>query len=349
MEALRVNLDVSSWNVGTRTLAIGGAIAAFLISMHSELPELFSPSDSRPETIWFAMLSVICPTLFIGFYFQRLGICPAGKITTLIGLPIGIISGTLNLIPIMNDLSTGNVFELSGICVAGAATGATLTVLAHPWLNQSNVKQNKSVVSSLVIILVCIGALMLFMLFCELYANSFYGEHGFFDLFHQWPALFLLSIISLLILLTPNGQRNYLNSVSVGCVISMGLGVAFATTYYFGAFSGLGTESDAAMLGQSLATTIIISFYSSFIFIAVIVYGLTRGKLNAARFGIMNWHMTEIYVFFVFLMLAPPSIWEAIGKSTHDSSAVSIEALASRIQSLEERLEELDIPVDVGQ
>ena len=129
----------------------------------------------------------------------------------------------------------------------------------------------------------------------------------------------------------------------------MGLGVAFATTYYFGAFSGLGTESDAAMLGQSLATTIIISFYSSFIFIAVIVYGLTRGKLNAARFGIMNWHMTEIYVFFVFLMLAPPSIWEAIGKSTHDSSAVSNEALASRIQSLEERLEELDIPVDVGQ
>ncbi len=63
----------------------------------------------------------------------------------------------------------------------------------------------------------------------------------------------------------------------------------------------------------------------------------------------MNWHMTEIWVFFVFLMLAPPSIREAIGKSNFDASAVSNEALASRIKSLEVRLEELDTPVDVGQ
>ena len=40
MEALRVKWDVSSWNVGTRTLAIGAVVTAFLISLQME--ELFS-------------------------------------------------------------------------------------------------------------------------------------------------------------------------------------------------------------------------------------------------------------------------------------------------------------------
>ncbi|MBT3426032.1 MAG: hypothetical protein HN432_05405 [Gammaproteobacteria bacterium] len=284
--------------------------------------------------------------MFMGFYFQRLEICPAGKIITLIGLPIGIISGTFNIIPILTYIP-GTAPGYTGMSVAGTATGAMLTVLAHPWLSQSSSKQGKLGVSRLAVILVCIGALMLFMLFSELLSES---RHDFIKILTYWEeALFVLSIISLLILLSPKGQRDYVHSVSVGCVISMGLGVAFATAYYFGRFRELGGESDLDRLGIPIAVAVIISIYSCFLFLVVIIFGLTQGRLNAGRFGTMNWHMTEIYVFFVFLMLAPPSIWEAIGKSNFDDSAVSNEALASRIQSLEEKLEELDIPIDVGQ
>lgn len=337
MAALRVNLDVSSWNIGTRSLAIGIAVFILLYSMYSN--DQFNYDPIRPEALMLVMLSVICPTLFMGFYFQRLEICPAGKIITLIGLPIGIISGTFNIIPILTYIpETAPGF--TGLSVAGAATGAMLTVLAHPWLNQSSSNQGKLGVSRLAVILVCIGALMLFMLFSDLAADS---RHDFIGILNHWKeALFILSIISLLILLSPKRQRSYLHSVSVGCVISMGLGVAFATAYYFGCFRELGSESDLDRLGIPIGNAVIVSLYSCFIFITVIVLGLTQGKLNAGSFGTMNWHMTEIYVFFVFLMLAPPSIWEAIGKGIYDESALSNEALASRIQSLEERLQELD-------
>jgi len=49
MEALRVNLEVSSWNVGTRTLAIATVVSVLLISMHME--GLFSFGAVRPETL----------------------------------------------------------------------------------------------------------------------------------------------------------------------------------------------------------------------------------------------------------------------------------------------------------
>jgi hypothetical protein len=329
MEALRVNLDITSWNVGTRALAIGAVVSVFLISMYME--GVFGFDDVRPETLLFAMLSVICPTLFIGFYFQRLGICAAGKIITLIGLPIGILSGTLNTISIFERLSNLlGIWSLTGICAFISVTGAMLSVIAHPWSGHIPAEKVADSSDRREVFLVCLGAVMMLMLFCELYANSFsggYGGHSFATIMsHQWPALFLLSTILLLILLAPNGQRSYLNSVSVGCVISMGLGIGFSTAYYF---SG---HLDPATLGISLAFALVIITYSSLLYTVTIIYRVTQGEYALANLGKMNWHMAEIYVFYIFLTMTPPSLFE-----TFMNESEQFEQLEERLLELEQR------------
>jgi hypothetical protein len=326
MEALRINLDVSSWNVGTRTLAIGAVVSVFLVSMYME--GLFSFVGVRPETLWFAMLSVICPTLFIGFYFQRLGICSAGKIITLIGLPIGILSGTLNVIAMMENLTDPDAaWGLTGICASISVTGAMLSVIAHTWSDHIPPKKDAFVSDRWDVFLACLGTLAIFMLFCELYANSFYARLSWLTIIsHQWPALFLLSTISLLILLTPNSQRSYLNSVSVGCVVSMGLGVGFSTAFYF---SG---HQDPATLGIALAFALIVIIYSSLLYIVSIIFRVTKSESEVANLGKMNWHMAEIYVFYIFISMTPPSLWEVISDNPRQ-----FEQLEERLLELEQR------------
>ena len=329
MEALRINLDVSSWNVGTRALAIGAAVTAFLISMY--ILGLFSIGIVRPETLWFAVLSVICPTLFMGFYFQRLGICSAGKIITLIGLPIGILSGTLNLVPMFSNLRDEDfTWGLTGVCAFISVAGAMLSVIAHSWSNHITPKKAAHVSDRWAVFLVCLGALAIFMLFCELYAFSFYAEQDWIDIMsHQWSALFVLSTISLLILLAPNGQRSYLNSVSVGCVVSMGLGVGFSAAYYF---SG---HVDRANLGLILAFAIIMIVYSSLLYIVSIIFRVTKNESEVANLGKMNWHMAEIYVFFVFLMMAPASVWEILAGDPWQSQYEQIEERLLKLEQQE--------------
>jgi len=328
MEALRVNLDITSWNVGTRALAIGAVVSVFLISMYME--GVFGFDDVRPETLLFAMLSVICPTLFIGFYFQRLGICAAGKIITLIGLPIGILSGTLNTISIFEHLSNPlGIWSLTGICAFISVTGAMLSVIAHTWSDHIPAETIADSSDRREVFLVCLGAVMIFMLFCELYTNSFYAELNWLNIIsHPWPALFVLSTIALLILFTPNSQRSYLHSVSVGCVISMGLGIGFYTAYYFSA------NLDPAKLGGAIAFAIIIIIYSSLLYLVSIIFRVTKRKFEVDNLGKMNWHMAEIYVFYIFLTMRPPSLWESI---SGDPWQPQYEQLEERLLELEQR------------
>lgn len=327
MEALRVNLDISSWNVGTRVLAIGAVLTAFLISMH--MVGLFSFGTVRPETLWFAMLSVVCPTLFIGFYFQRLGICAAGKIIALIGLPIGILSGTLNVIPIMESLSNPHLGYggLVGSTVFAAVTGAMLSLIASTWVDGMTFETTSSNPRKREAFLVCLAALIMFCLFSELYANSFDASQSILGLMnHPGKALFILSIISLFILCRPTSQQGFLRAIATGCVISMGLGVASATAYYFDA------SSSPAKLGTPIAFSIISIFYSLFAYVVIVIISLLKTELEPIEFGKMNWHMAEIYVFFVFLTLTPASLWEAI----------TLDPWQPRYEQLEERLIELE-------
>ena len=336
MEALRVNLDITSWNVGTRALAIGAVVTAFLISMH--MVGLFSFSTVSPETLWFAMLSVVCPTLFIGFYFQRLGICAAGKIIALIGLPIGILSATLNLIPIMESLSNPHLGYggLVGSTVFAAVTGAMLSLIASTWVDGISFETASSNPRKREAFLVCLAALIMFCLFSELYANSFDASHHWLTIMtHQWLALFVVSTISLLILCRPSSQQGFLRAIATGCVISMGLGVASATAYYCEAFIF------PAKLGVSIAFSIISIVYSLFAYVVIVIMSLLKTELEPIEFGKMNWHMAEIYVFFVFLTVTPASLWEALSDWNSDR-VKTYDPWQSQYEQLEERLLELE-------
>jgi hypothetical protein len=344
MEALRVNLDISSWNVGTRALAIGAVVTAFLISMH--MVGLFSFGSVRPETLWFAMLSVVCPTLFIGFYFQRLGICAAGKIIALIGLPIGILSATLNLIPIMESLSNPHLGYggLLGSTVFAAVTGAMLSLIASTWVDGISFETASSNPRKREAFLVCLTALIMFCLFSELYANSFDASHRWLTaMTHQWLALFVVSTISLLILCRPSSQQGFLRAIATGCVISMGLGVASATANYFDASYAGDPTLSLAKMGLPIAFSIISIVYSLFAYVVIVIMTLLKTELEPIEFGKMNWHMAEIYVFFVFLTLTPASLWEVLGDwnsdrvKTYDSWQPQYEQLEKRLLELEQR------------
>ena len=137
---------------------------------------------------------------------------------------------------------------------------------------------------------------------------------------------FTASIISLLILCRPSSQQGFLSAIATGCVISMGLGVASATAYYFDA------SSSPAKLGTPIAFSIISIFYSLFAYVVIVIISLLKTELEPIEFGKMNWHMAEIYVFFVFLTLTPASLWEAI----------TLDPWQPRYEQLEERLIELE-------
>ena len=342
MEALRVNLDITSWNVGTRALAIGAVVSVFLVSMYME--GLFSFDDVRPETLWFAMLSVICPTLFMGFYFQRLGICAAGKIITLIGLPIGILSGTLNVIPIMESLSNPHLGfgGLLGSTVFAAVTGAMLSLIASTWVDDMPFETASSNPRKREALLVCLAALLMFCLFSELYANSFDASQNFLGhMNHPGKALFLLSIISLLILCRPSSQQGFLRAIATGCVISMGLGVASATAYYFDASSAGDPTLSLAKMAFPIIFSIISIVYSLFAYVVIVIMSLLKTELEPIEFGKMNWHMAEIYVFFVFLTLTPASLWEVLSDWNSDR-VKTYDPWQPQYEQLEERLLELE-------
>ena len=223
--------------------------------------------------------------------------------------------------------SADAAWGLSGICAFITVTGAMLSVIAHTWSDHIPPKKAALVLGRWAVFLVCLGALAIFMLFCELYANSFYVKHDWIaTMSHQWPALFVLSTISLFILLAPNGQRSYLNSVSVGCVISMGLGVGFSTAYYF---SG---HLNPATLGVVIAFAIIMIIYSSLLYIVSIIFRVTKSESEVANLGKMNWHMAEIYVFYIFLTMTPPSLWEALSVDTEQ-----YEQIEERLLKLEQQ------------
>jgi len=108
----------------------------------------------------------------------------------------------------------------------------------------------------------------------------------------------------------------------------MGLGIGFYTAYYFSA------NLDPAKLGGAIAFAIIIIIYSSLLYLVSIIFRVTKRKFEVDNLGKMNWHMAEIYVFYIFLTMRPPSLWESI---SGDPWQPQYEQLEERLLELEQR------------
>jgi len=108
----------------------------------------------------------------------------------------------------------------------------------------------------------------------------------------------------------------------------MGLGIGFSTARYFS------SHLDPSAMGWSIAFSIFIIIYSSLLYLVSIIFRVTKSESEVANLGKMNWHMAEIYVFYIFLTMTPPSLWEIISDDPWQSQ---YEQLVERLLELEQR------------
>ena len=62
---------------------------------------------------------------------------------------------------------------------------------------------------------------------------------------------------------------------------------------------------------------------------------MTKSKSEVANLGKMNWHMAENYVFYIFLTMTPPSLWEALPDDTEQYEQEKIEERLLKLEQQE--------------
>jgi hypothetical protein len=60
-------------------------------------------------------------------------------------------------------------------------------------------------------------------------------------------------------------------------------------------------------------------------------------QLRPNMFALKNWHLAEMFTFWVFALMSPPSLWEALEAAGSDEEGKT-EQMEMRISELEDRL-----------
>jgi hypothetical protein len=83
-------------------------------------------------------------------------------------------------------------------------------------------------------------------------------------------------------------------------------GVALAVVNYM----IVSLREDLSVVGPTMAIGLLSLVYGTFAYIVSIFYASTERSIAASSLYGTNWHLVEAYTFLVFLLFAPPSIFE---------------------------------------
>jgi len=225
-----------------------------------------------------------------------------------LSLPIGLVMSCFGLVIYMGDLN--QLFYIAYVLPALAGGMLSLTLA-------------EEVESESILPLGFFRALMLLLwiiVVCHTFHLLVHNGSLLWLLWHPWEWLSALLVTSLFCLYNPKEAPIH-KRFGLGAIASIILAVSLSITGV-----ALATQSDNANThGRSIAVGIVGMTYGLWLYISSIVVGKLaynhRFDTNKT-----NWHLAEIFTFFIFLILAPRSLTEYFEPKQAPDSEQSIQA-----------------------
>ena len=239
------------------------------------------------------------------------------------GVPLGLIGSYIGVVIIVsNDRYAANLSSELTIMLLTALYGGLVSALGYAINDASSSAMYPIKKRYLVIFSVSVIALILMGI----------GENGelFFD-----PIIFsmyLTFILSFLVL--GRGKEHFTVVIADAALFASVIIIIFSLIFWFG------IDSTADNRGELIRETIVFSslgvMYGSLIYL--LTYIVSLGCVIEQRIDVkkMNWHLTEVNAFLLFLAFAPTSFSNYIEeRQASEENAIVIEGLIDRIEELE--------------
>jgi hypothetical membrane protein len=240
------------------------------------------------------------------------------------GVPLGLIGSYIGVVVIVSRMQDGAAYLGNALAVMllTALYGGLVSALGYAINDASSsaiypIKKRYLVIFSLsVIVLILMGI----------------GENGelFFD-----PIIFsmyLTFILSFLVL--GRGKEHFTVVIADAAMFASVIIIIFSLIFWFG------VDSTADNRGELIRETIVFSslgvMYGSLIYL--LTYIVSLGCVIEQRIDVkkMNWHLTEVNAFLLFLAFAPTSFSNYMEeRQASEENAILIEGLIDRIEELE--------------
>ena len=240
------------------------------------------------------------------------------------GVPMGLISSYIGVVLIVSKADDGAAYLGNALAVMllTALYGGLVSALGYAINDASSSAMYPIKKRYLVIFSVSVIALILMGI----------GENGelFFD-----PIIFsmyLTFILSFLVL--GRGKEHFTVVIADAALFASVIIIIFSLIFWFG------IDSTADNRGELIRETIVFSslgvMYGSLIYL--LTYIVSLGCVIEQRIDVkkMNWHLTEVNAFLLFLAFAPTSFSNYMEeRQASEENAIVIEGLIDRIEELE--------------
>jgi hypothetical membrane protein len=240
------------------------------------------------------------------------------------GVPMGLISSYIGVVVLVSKIDDGAAYLGNALAVMllTALYGGLVSALGYAINDASSSAMYPIKKRYLVIFSVSVIALILMGI----------GENGelFFD-----PIIFsmyLTFILSFLVL--GRGKEHFTVVIADAALFASVIIIIFSLIFWFG------IDSTADNRGELIRETIVFSslgvMYGSLIYL--LTYIVSLGCVIEQRIDVkkMNWHLTEVNAFLLFLAFAPTSFSNYMEeRQASEENAIVIEGLIDRIEELE--------------
>ncbi|MDA9184908.1 hypothetical protein N9O87_02320 [Gammaproteobacteria bacterium] len=240
------------------------------------------------------------------------------------GVPMGLIASYIGVVILVSKIDDGTAYLGNALAVMllTALYGGLVSALGYAINDASSSAMYPIKKRYLVIFSVSVIALILMGI----------GENGelFFD-----PIIFsmyLTFILSFLVL--GRGKEHFTVVIADAALFASVIIIIFSLIFWFG------IDSTADNRGELIRETIVFSslgvMYGSLIYL--LTYIVSLGCVIEQRIDVkkMNWHLTEVNAFLLFLAFAPTSFSNYMEElQASEENAIVIEGLIDRIEELE--------------
>ena len=287
-----------------------------------------------PNSALIIVLSTLAPTLCIAWACQRARICHPLAAVALLGLPVGIVLSVLAIIGLLSDLTDERkLLAVSAMTLLPVIVGGAASVFCYSWPRVSEQPIDQRTMNTKEIFAVFLSFATIFV--CSL-ATILNGMGFTLDytiigtLQHPNNYAILISILILVTMINHKSETMLLRA-SNGCLIVFGLTVGIGTVNYFA------VNNNPGEIGYGLAFSLVGMFYSSLLYVCIVIWTMLNKQLRPNMFALKNWHLAEMFTFWVFALMSPPSLWEALEAAGSDEEGKT-EQMEMRISELEDRL-----------
>ncbi|MDB4155567.1 hypothetical protein N9790_03955 [Gammaproteobacteria bacterium] len=270
-----------------------------------------------------SFLIVVAVAIGGAFLLKYGGNQPIAQTLLATGVPMGLIASYIGVVIIVSKIDDGgNLGNPLATMLLTALYGGLVSALGYAINDASSSAMYPIKKRYLVIFSVSVIALILFGI----------GEYGelFFD-----PIIFsmyLTFILSFLVL--GRGKEHFTVVIADAALFASVIIIIFSLIFWFGIDSTVGNR------GELIRETIVFSslgvMYGSLIYL--LTYIVSLGCVIEQRIDVkkMNWHLTEVNAFLLFLAFAPTSFSNFMEeRQASDENAIIMENLIDRIEQLE--------------